>query len=297
MFLVELISGERFTMRSITKSEKTADLLEQKINENLKDIKHKLLVLSGKGGVGKSTVATNLAFILSLKGSDVGLLDVDIHGPSIPKMLGIEEESLLPTESGLAPVLIPPKLKVVSMGLVVHDRDAPFVWRGAAKMEMIKQFLGEIYWGKLDYLIIDLPPGTGDEPISISQLIPRCDGVIAVTTPQDVALLSVRKSINFAKKLKFPIIGIIENMSGFVCPHCFENIDLFKTGGGEEAAKDFNIPFLGKIPIDPKIAETGDEGKPFVLEYKDSPSTKAFEEIVEKIEKIVTRKKYMKFWK
>lgn len=271
--------------------------IESKIRENLKNIKHKLLVMSGKGGVGKSTVAANLSFILSLKGYEVGLLDVDIHGPSIPKMLGIEEESLLPTESGLVPVLIPPKLKVVSMGLLVHDRDAPFVWRGAAKMEMIKQFLGEIHWGKLDYMIIDLPPGTGDEPISIAQLIPRCDGVIVVTTPQEVALLSVRKSINFAKRLKFPIIGIIENMSGFVCPHCSENIDLFKSGGAEKAAKDFNIPFLGKIPFDPKIVETGDEGNPFVLEYKDSQVTKSFEDVVEKIENIVTRKKYMKFWK
>jgi Mrp family chromosome partitioning ATPase len=264
---------------------------QTKIFNNLKDVKHKIIILSGKGGVGKSTVAANLAFSLGSHGAQVGLIDADMHGPSIPKMLGIENERLAGGDDNkIMPVAISPNIKVVSMAFLIADKDMPVIWRGPLKMHAIRQFLEDVQWGSLDYLIIDLPPGTGDEPLSIAQLIPDSDGAVIVTTPQDVALLSVRKSINFVKTLKLPVIGIIENMSGFVCPYCNKEIDIFGTGGGLKASRDFNVPFLGKIPIAPEIVETGDSGKPFVLEHRGSSSTKAFEEIVEKIEKILNKK-------
>ncbi len=265
-------------------------LEDRKVNENLAKIKHKIVIMSGKGGVGKSTIATNLAFSLSQHGYEVGLLDVDINGPDIAKMLGIENERLGPADGGIAPVLVPPHLKVVSMAFLLQDRDTPVIWRGPLKMGAIKQFLGDVIWGELDYLIIDLPPGTGDEPLSIAQLIPGGHALV-VTTPQDVALLDSRKAVNFAKTLKMPIIGILENMSGLICPHCKKKIDLFKTGGGFKASMDLSVPFLGKIPIDPKIVETGDSGKPFILEYSKSESAKEFIEIIKKIEDFVNNKK------
>jgi len=258
-----------------------------KIVNNLEYVKHKIVVMSGKGGVGKSTVAANLALALSMNGAEVGLLDVDIHGPTIPKMLGIENERPYPTDSGISPVIVPPHLRVMSIGFFLSDKDSPVIWRGPLKMGAIKQFLEDVYWGNLDYLIIDLPPGTGDEPLSIAQLIPKTDGALIVTTPQDVALLSVRKS---TRALNMPIIGLIENMSGFVCPHCSKNIDIFKSGGGFKACLDMRIPFLGKIPINPTITETGDNGKPFVLEYRETQVTKAFEEIIRKIVEFVGKK-------
>jgi Mrp family chromosome partitioning ATPase len=240
--------------------------------------------MSGKGGVGKSTVATNLAFSLSMHGAEVGLLDVDIHGPNIPKMLGIEDEHITADEKGIFPIQVPPNLKVMSMAFLLSNKDAPIIWRGPVKMGAIRQFLGEVHWGDLDYLIIDLPPGTGDEPLSIAQLIPNCSGAVIVTTPQDVALLDSRKAVTFARTLNMPIIGIIENMSGFECPHCGKTINLFKSGGGQKAALELMVPFLGKVPIDPKIVETGDSGRPFVLEYSKSESAKVFSEIVKRIE-------------
>lgn len=263
--------------------------MEAKLAEKLKNVKHKLMVMSGKGGVGKSTIAANLALALSLRGHEVGLLDCDIHGPTIPKLLGVEGQQLFPTESGIAAVFANPNLRVVSMGFLLSNQDLPVIWRGPLKMGAIRQFLEEIHWGKLDYLIIDLPPGTGDEPLSIAQLIPSCDGAIIVTTPQDVALLSVRKSINFARALNIRVIGIIENMSGFKCPHCGREINIFKSGGGAKAAIDFNIPLLGKIPIDIAIVESGDNGRPFILEYHDSQSAKVFKEIVERIEEFANK--------
>jgi ATP-binding protein involved in chromosome partitioning len=273
-----------------TDKENTKVNEEAKIVNNLAHIKHKIVIMSGKGGVGKSTIAVNLAVTFSLQGFDVGLLDCDIHGPSIPKMLSLEDEKLLIQKNVIGPVIVSPHLKVVSMGFLITDKDTPVIWRGPLKMGVIRQFLGEVSWGKLDYLIIDLPPGTGDEPLSIAQLLPNSDGAIIVTTPQDVALLSVRKSINFAKSLKMSVIGIIENMSGFVCPNCNTTIDIFGKGGGEKIANDFNIPLLGKIPIDAKIAETGDKGKPIVSEYKNSESTKIFENIVDKIKQFIVKK-------
>jgi len=262
---------------------------DSKIKKSLSNIKHKLVVLSGKGGVGKSTVSVNLALLLAEKGYNVGLLDCDMHGPSIPKMLGLEDKKPAPSEAGIAPVLALPKLKVMSMAFLLQDRDSPVIWRGPLKMAAIKQFIGDVNWGELDYLIIDLPPGTGDEPLSIAQLIPDSDGAIVVTTPQDVALLSVRKCINFVRKMNMPVLGIIENMSGFKCPHCGKNIDIFKTGGGMKASMDFKVPFLGKIPLDPEIVNTGDSGEPFIIKNAKSDAAKAFTEIVKNIEKIVNK--------
>lgn len=268
-------------------------LRDKRVKENLNKIKHKIVVMSGKGGVGKSTVSTNLAFSLSAHGYEVGLLDVDINGPDIAKMLGIENERLDVNNGGITPVLVPPHLKVVSMAFLLQDKDTPVIWRGPLKMMAIQQFLGDVRWGELDYLIIDLPPGTGDESLSIAQLIPGGNAII-VTTPQDVALLDSRKAVNFAKTLKMPIVGILENMSGLICPHCKKRIDLFKTGGGFKAATDLTVPFLGKIPIDPKIVETGDSGKPFVLEYSESDSAKEFTDVIKKIENFLKTGKVIK---
>jgi Mrp family chromosome partitioning ATPase len=257
------------------------------IGERLRGVKHKLVVMSGKGGVGKSTVAANLAMALTMHGKSVGIVDCDIHGPTIPKMLGIEDRIPAMSAKGLEPVMVPPRLKVMSMGFLISNRDSPVIWRGPLKMAVIKQFLGEVNWGDLDYLIIDLPPGTGDEPLSVAQLLPAPDGAIIVTTPQDVALLSVRKSINFARALNMRVLGLIENMSGFTCPHCGKTMNIFGSGGGQKACMDLTVPLLGCIPLDPMIAETGDSGKPFVLESSDSPAVKAFDEIALKLEEIV----------
>jgi ATP-binding protein involved in chromosome partitioning len=261
----------------------------EKILKKLSKINHKIIVLSGKGGVGKSTVAANIALSLSEKGYQVGLLDSDIHGPTIPKILGVEDKKPNISNNFINPVLVKPNLKIMSIGFLLLQKDDPVIWRGPLKMGVIKKFLGEVNWGNLDFLIIDLPPGTGDEPLSITQLIPNNDGAIIVTTPQDVALLSVRKSINFVKKMNMSIIGIIENMSGFNCPHCNKAIDIFKSGGGLKASDDFNIPFLGKIPIDPRIVDSGDKGDINLIKKKSSIA-KSFFEIVENIEKKINKK-------
>jgi Mrp family chromosome partitioning ATPase len=263
---------------------------DSKITQALSHIKHTIVVLSGKGGVGKSTVSANLAFALSEHGYKVGLLDSDFHGPSIPKILGLEDKKPLPSDKGFNPVAVTPNLKVMSIGFLLSESDAPVIWRGPLKMGAMKQFIGDVNWGTIDYLIVDLPPGTGDEPLSIAQLIPQCDGAVIVTTPQDVALVSVRKSINFVKKMNMPIIGIIENMSGFTCPHCGKSIDIFKSGGGLKASTDLQVPFLGKVPLDPKIVDTGDSGEPFILKNAKSEAAVAFTKIVEKIEKNVNKK-------
>jgi len=251
--------------------------------ENIQNVKHKILVMSNKGGVGKSTVAVNLALRLTIKGMRVGLLDIDIHGPCIPKLLGLEDMHLVGDGKKIQPVSYTTNLKVVSMGFLIGDKESPVIWRGPIKMKAIQQFLEDVEWGMLDFLIIDSPPGTGDEPLSIAQLIKDIDGVIIVTTPQEVALLDSRKAVNFAKKLNIPVLGIIENMSGFICPHCGKRTDLFKTGGGEKAAKQMKVPFLGKIPIEPEIVLSGDEGKPFVGEQRDSQAVKVFNEMVDQI--------------
>jgi ATP-binding protein involved in chromosome partitioning len=263
---------------------------DAKVTNNLRRITHKILVLSGKGGVGKSTISANLAVALAQEKYDVGILDIDIHGPSIPKMLGVEDKTPEYSEKGYIPVSYSPNLKVMSMGFLLQNTDSPVIWRGPLKMTAIKQLIGDFSWGDLDYLIVDIPPGTGDEPLSIAQLIPQCDGAIIVTTPQDVALVSVRKSINFVRKMGLPIIGIVENMSGFTCPHCGQSIKIFKTGGGLKASKDFDVPFLGKIPLDDKVVETGDSGEPFCVKNPRSNTAKAFRSVVKNVENIVNKK-------
>ena len=251
-----------------------------KLEQRLSLMKHKLVVLSGKGGVGKSTVAANLALSLATSGKQVGLLDVDFHGPSIPKLLGLEGQQVQASQAGLEPIHYNDNLKMMSLGLMLQSQDDAVIWRGPMKMHAIKQLLQDVNWGRLDYLIVDCPPGTGDEPLSIVQLIKNVTGAVIVTTPQDLSLADVRKSIRFCEKLNMPVLGVIENMSGFVCPHCGRTADIFKTGGGEKMAGEMGVPFLGRIPIEPDIVTSGDEGKPYVYAYAGSETAQRFESIV-----------------
>lgn len=257
-------------------------LERQQLAQRLCQVKHKILVLSGKGGVGKSTVAVNLAVSLSLAGKRVGLLDVDFHGPSIPKMLRLEGAHVMTEDKTLLPVELG-DLKVLSIGFFLQHVDDAVIWRGPMKMGAIKQFLKDADWGELDYLVIDSPPGTGDEPLSVCQLIEDADGAVIVTTPQEVALADVRKSISFCRALKLPVLGVIENMSGFVCPKCGQVTDIFKTGGGERMAAEMGVPFLGRIPLDPGIGEACDAGAPYVHHYAQTETAKAFLRVVQPI--------------
>lgn len=261
----------------------TEKLEDKRLAATLARIKNRLLVFSGKGGVGKTTVAANLAVALAQKGMDVGLLDVDIHGPNLAKMLGVEGKRMgSHGENRIIPVPVDGNLKLVSMSFLLASPDLAVIWRGPLKMHAIRQFLSDVDWGDLDWLIVDSPPGTGDEPLSVAQLIPAT-GALIVTTPQEVSLLDSRKAVSFARKLNLRAVGIIENMSGLVCPHCGKKIDLFKEGGGERVAKEMGVPFLGRIPINPNIVESGDSGKPFVLSHPESEASKAFTQIVENI--------------
>jgi len=251
---------------------------QEQIRKRVKQIKHQILVLSGKGGVGKSTVAVNAAVSLSLKGKKVGLLDIDIHGPSVPQILNLGSKGVQASGETILPVEIMGNLKVMSIGFLLRDNDDAVIWRGPMKYHMIKQFLKDVQWGDLDFLIVDSPPGTGDEPLSVVQLLEKPDGAIIVTTPQEVALSDVRKGISFCRNLNLPVLGVLENMSGFVCPKCGERTDIFKSGGGEEMAKQMNVPFLGRIPIDPQIVQTCDLGRPYIQYYSQSQTAKAFEQ-------------------
>jgi ATP-binding protein involved in chromosome partitioning len=271
---------------SCSQQEKEAHA-QERLKSKLSHIRHRIMVMSGKGGVGKSTVAANLAVTLSLEGFNVGLLDADIHGPNIPKMLGIESEQVVGSGMGMVPVEALPNLKVISMAFFIGDRDNPVVWRGPLKHNAISQFLGEAEWGNLDFLIVDLPPGTGDEPLSVAHLIKNVDGALIVTTPQEVALLDSRKAVTFSRMLGIPVIGIVENMSGLICPHCHKEIPLFKKGGGEKAARDLKVPFLGNIPVDPEVVTDCDRGMPFVMAHLDSEATKAFNAIADKCKEYV----------
>ena len=215
-----------------------------KLMKRIAHIKHTIIVMSGKGGVGKSTVTANLAVGLSMQGFEVGILDADIHGPNIPKMLHMEDVQLQADDNGIYPAILPPHLKVMSMAFLTQDRDQPIIWRGPMKMGALRKFIEDVYWGDLDYLVVDLPPGTGDEPLTIAQLIPKADGSIIVTTPQDVALLDSRKTVIFSQDLHIPVLGVIENMSGLICPHCGKEIDLFKIGGGETLCFSFFLAIV-----------------------------------------------------
>lgn len=257
--------------------------MAERLKENMANIKHKILVLSNKGGVGKSTVSVNLSCFLADKGYKVGLLDADLHGPSIVKMFGLEGRHLTGSDGLMDPLEVRKNLTAVSMASLIESPDTPLVWRGPLKGVAIKQLLAEVNWGELDFLIIDSPPGTGDEPLSICQLIPELDGGVIVTTPQEIALTDSRKCISFLREVNIPILGIIENMSGFQCPHCGAKIDLFKAGGGEKAAQDFKVPFLGKIPLDIELVSSGDQGEPFMCNNRQGKVRTAFEQIVQSI--------------
>lgn len=264
-------------------AESLEEFLEQQaLEDRLNRIQHKILVMSGKGGVGKSTVAVNLAISLARQGKRVGLLDVDIHGPSIPRMLKLDSTVAQMTSENILPVE-KAGLKVMSIGFLLQERDAAVIWRGPRKMGAIKQFFKDVVWGDLDYLVIDSPPGTGDEPLSVAQLAAPVDGTVIVTTPQDVATADVRKSIKFCHKLQLPVLGVLENMSGYACPECGTVTNIFKSGGGERMAKDMGVPFLGRIPIDPAVGDSCDEGKPFVYHFSQTETGKAFERVAEPI--------------
>jgi Mrp family chromosome partitioning ATPase len=267
------------------------DQLTENISKNMAKIKHKIVVISGKGGVGKTTVAVNLAMSLVSVGLRVGILDVDITGPNILKMLGIDpnlKPRVDPGKKQFYPVLGPLNLKVMSMAFLIESSDSPVIWRGPMKMSAVRQFLGEAIWGELDYLICDLPPGTSDETLDILQLIPD-ENVIVVSTPQEVALMDARKTIRMAQIMERKVLGIIENMSGFNCPHCGEYIDLYPPGGVKKAAKDFDIQLLGKIPFEIEVSQQGDQGLPFILKYPESASTKAFKDVVKNIREILEK--------
>ncbi len=281
------------------------------ISQMGKTIKHKIMVLSGKGGVGKSTVATGLALSLAQQGLKVGLLDIDITGPNVPKMMGLDGRRLNVESGRIHPAQGHLGVKVISMAFLLEDEDSPVVWRGPIKLGAIQQFIGDVEWGQLDYLIIDFPPGTSDEPLTVAQSLPDIDGMVIVTTPQDVALLDSRKSITFANTLKVDVIGVVENMSGYTirgkAPAGTDiqlaapagrtlqttaddngdwalTLDIFKSGGGEKTAEEFGVPFLGKLPFDPGFVRGGDDGVHRIVSEPDGPSSLAFAEVVAQIQ-------------
>jgi ATP-binding protein involved in chromosome partitioning len=253
---------------------------DERIRKQLERIGRIFLVMSGKGGVGKSSVAINLAAALAGRGYRVGLLDVDLHGPSTIKMLGLERERAAADGSDLLPIPYGENLKVISMASFLENPDTAVIWRGPLKISAIRQFVSDVRWGDLDFLFVDSPPGTGDEPLTVAQVIPMAQGII-VTTPQEVALLDIRKSITFCRQVGMTVFGIIENMSGLVCPHCGQRIDLFSTGGGERTARDMGVPFLGSIPIQPEMVSASDQGRPYVHDGPDGEGP--FAPIVESI--------------
>jgi ATP-binding protein involved in chromosome partitioning len=266
---------------------------QQILRERMAKIRHKVAVISGKGGVGKSTVTVNLAAAFAKAGYKVGLLDADIHGPSIPKLLGLKGQRVQVTNQGAYPVTGPYGMKVISMDFFLSE-EIPTIWRGPLKMSAIRQFLQDMIWDELDILFIDLPPGTGDEPLSIAQLLPEIDGVVVVTMPTELSSGIVKKAITFALKINMPIIGIVENMSSFICPHCGTKTEIFQTGGGKKMAQELGIAFLGSLPIDPTVGKDADQGKPFVLAHPDSGAAKAFTEVTEKVQAYLKQREQQK---
>ena len=245
------------------------------------NIAHKFIVLSGKGGVGKSSIAVNLAVWLSMQGKSTGLLDIDIHGPSIPKLLNLEGKNIQAESNKIKPVLYSETLKIMSIGFLLQNQSDALIWRGPMKHNVIKQFVTDVCWGNLDYLVVDCPPGTGDEPLSIAQMLDKIDGAIIVTTPQELAIVDVKKCLTFCKQLNLPVLGVIENMSGFVCPHCEQKTDIFKGNGARQMAKDFGVPFLGSIPMDSALAYACDSGKPFIDFDSQNPTAQAISSVFE----------------
>jgi len=265
---------------------------DRRLKASMDKIKQKIVVLSGKGGVGKSTVTANLAVALASQdhAGRVGVLDADITGPTIPKMLGVRRLRLDVGERGMLPARGPLGIRVVSMDFLLPSDETPVIWRGPLKSMAIRQFLSEVLWGDLDFLLVDLPPGTGDEALTVMQSIPNIAGVVIVTIPSEVSQLVVKKAVTFTGQLKAPVLGIVENMSGFVCPKCGTETSIFTTGGGQKIAEEMGVPFLGKIPLDPRICEDSDTGTPFIVQHSDSPSAVAFREIVAKIMKTIEGK-------
>jgi len=262
------------------------EMLEQQttLRTRMSKIKHKIAIISGKGGVGKSTVAVNIASAFAKAGNRVGILDADVHGPSIPRLLGLAGKQVKVGPPGAFPVLGPLGMKVVSMDFFLPGEKTPTIWRGPLKMRAIRQLLTDVVWGELDFLFIDLPPGTGDEALSIAQLLPEIDGVIIVTMPSELSRVVVRKSITFAQRMGMRVLGIVENMSAFVCPTCGDRFEIFQSGGGKKLAEETGVPFLGEIPIDPKISAISDKGIPLVIANPESPSSKAFQDLVKTVE-------------
>ncbi|XP_064478528.1 cytosolic Fe-S cluster assembly factor nubp1-like [Ornithodoros turicata] len=263
------------------------------IRGKLSNVKHVVLVLSGKGGVGKSTVTAMLASALSLdEDRNVAVLDVDICGPSQPKILGVEGEQVHQSGSGWSPVFAEENLAMMSVGFLLSGPDDAVIWRGPRKNGIIKQFLRDVDWGDLDYLLVDTPPGTSDEHLSIAQYLKGCnlDGAIVVTTPQEVSLQDVRKEISFCRKVGLPILGVVENMRGFVCPNCKVESQIFPatTGGAEKMCEELSIPFLGSIPIDPRIARSCDEGKSYLREFADTPASRAYNMVTKRLFGVTT---------
>lgn len=257
-----------------------ADELRHK--EQLKHIKHRLLVMSGKGGVGKTSIAVYLALGLAQRGHRVGILDVDLHGPDVPRMLGISGMFDYDEEHHLIPHRYNDKLKVMSIECLLHNRDEAVIWRGPLKHSFISQAISQVNWGELDILVIDSPPGTGDEPLSVAQTIPEAQAII-VTTPQEVSLADVRKAINFCRKVNMPILGLVENMSGLICPHCGEEIPLFSKGGGQKTAVLMDVPLLASLPFDLSVVQGSDQGRPR-LESDHSPFLTALGQLLDKVE-------------
>ncbi len=257
---------------------------EEDIKKNIRDIKFKIMIMSNKGGVGKSTISSNIATMLHKKGYKVGVLDADVHGPSMAKIFDIEDKRLQVTEQNrIVPIVLDNGMKVVSIASILETTDTPLIWRGPMRTNLLRQFVKDVEWGELDYLIIDSPPGTGDEPLTIAQTITNMNGIVIVTTPQDIAVLDSTKAVNFARAVNVPIIGIVENMSGLKCPHCGENIDLFGKGGGKKIAEKMSVSFLGEIPLEPEIVSAMDEGKAYLEKKGDDCITKEFDAIVCKI--------------
>ena len=256
------------------------------VEGSLKKIKNKFIIMSGKGGVGKTSVSVNLAISLANKGFKVGIMDVDLHGPDVPRMLGLKGMLDLNQNQKLNPMPYSKNLAAVSVESLTSGKDDAIIWRGPIKHSAIKQFIGDVEWGDLDFLIIDSPPGTGDEPLTVAQTISDAKAII-VTTPQEVALADIRKSISFCKTVKMEIFGLIENMSGFICPHCDEKIDLFGSGGGEKTAAAADILFLGRIPFDQKVVLCGDSGTSYLEAYADSPVAKVFDGVADKMSKLI----------
>lgn len=255
------------------------------IKEKMSQIKHKIAVISGKGGVGKTLVTVNLAMSLAKNGKKVGIFDADLTGPCVPKMLGLKGSRLQAGPVGIGPAEGPVGIKTVSMDFLLPNDESPVIWRGPLKMGAIRQFLGEVAWGQLDYLLVDLPPGTGDESLSILQLLPEMDGVVIVTIPSEVSQGVVKKAITFAREMKVPVLGIVENMAGMICPHCGKMIEVFSKGGGARVSDEMDVELLGSIPMDPRIAADSDMGNPFVVNHPDSPAAKVFSEVVAEIQK------------